>query len=149
MNRMQYSGEKLPKVLNITWGNFNDMPTPHHRISRNEFDEILHCNPYGVEWMDYKQTFIMDRNWPLMSTKIYFLGGNGICVAVRHLYCSKKQAQEIDGDWLSADDKYGHVMQYFRIGCEHQHTEDRGRYMFDHLIHCLDCGWDWGYDSSG
>jgi len=135
-----------PQCLGIDWGKYNDMPTPWKRITRDEFDVLFHCNAYSIQWMDYKQTYNpedKEKDWhaPVAATHIYMFGGRGVCLAVRESYINEEQARKLKADWIGNDKYYGYALQYYRIGCQHEHTEDRGRYMFDHLIHCKDCGW--------
>jgi len=45
--------------------------------------------------------------------------------------------------------KYGHLLRFWRIGCQHKHMTTHWAAMHDRHDNCLDCGFHAQYDTSG
>jgi len=135
--------------LNIDWKWGNEFPTPHVEISQAAFDRILHCSPFGLRGINYRQVQV--DGWPMIVPAHFYLFSK-VALAVTTAYCSTT-TKWLKGIILPAtpDGRWGNYyrLRYWQLGCLHPNLETTPMAMFQRRQSCPDCGWATIYDSSG
>lgn len=135
--------------LNIDWNTGNNLPTPHVEISQAAFDRFLHCSPFSLRGINYRQVKV--AGWSMIVPAHFYLFGR-IALAVTTAYCPAN-SKKLKGVLLPAtpDGKWGNQyrLRFWRLGCQHPNLETTTEAMFQHRQTCPDCGWSATYDSSG
>lgn len=148
---MQIPWSEPEDYLNIDWKSGNKFPTPHVEITQAEFGRFLHCGPYSLCGINYRQVRV--DGWPWYVPARFYLFGR-VALAVTTAHCPSTQ-KKLAGVVVPTEPLPGgkpgpyYLLRYWRLGCHHPNTRTTGVAMCLHRVVCPDCGWTTTYDSSG
>lgn len=138
--------------FNIVWPKGQTFPFPRLEIEPNEFLYRFYRSGWGVDYMYYTQLVHPDTNIHVTAQTYYFLDH---CLMVTHHYISSAHPThprhvEMGELMLPTNNPSdGLFMQFWRLGCFHEHLTENTPRMFTHNYLCEDCGLTYSTDSSG
>lgn len=172
MKKLVHTDVEFPEdILGITWGRYNDLPTPNRELDLNEALLALYTDDMGAaEMYDTKQCPLpggFKGHWNV-TLHVWRDKVIAVCKWYERYDAENRGSVTIGrGVWVPSlpyrdgtQSSYGYFMRFFRIGCDHpnmrelsqEETRKRGRDhrgMFDHYFECPDCGYTRRTDSSG
>ena len=122
------------------------LPTPHTQISRDDFDKLFFLAHYVQSHRIYMQLY----NGTTYIGEVAIHVFRSYAVGVAKSYHMKKPLNAHGlSHWTGNEIGAGHLLSFYRIGCEHEFGPDEGKRMFEHKFTCHKCGYVNKYDSSG
>jgi hypothetical protein len=138
-----------PAYLGIQWPATQALATPYEDIDRDEFIKLMFCGAYTICGINYDQIFLgQHREGGMWAVTYYFFPDYALAVGKRYVDLSDETKRAL-GIPIGGDDRYGHVLRFWRIGCQHQNITTGWQAMHDRHDECPDCGFHADYDTSG
>ena len=143
--------------FNIVWPQAQRMPKPYKEINLAEFMRLMFLSEYCLRGIHFTSLYIDvsddkmieyldDLSW---DVNFYWFPFYGLANASLSTRIDKRISTEL-GIFVPEQGEAvdGHIMRFFRIGCEHKHETYSSNRMHSKKTICNSCGVTNNYDSS-